>query len=121
MSERRGPLKGVNVVELAHIMAGPVRDITAGIPGALGVSAAYVHKVKTGGWQRVDASLFEAAIAHTRWQSAITFATGRVPGPMGSAEPLTPDSWGWWWPPTAARRSATTMPPARTICATARS
>lgn len=78
MSERRGGLNGVKVVELAHIKAGPpVSDITAGIPGALGVSAAYVHKVKTGEGQRVDASLFEAAITHTCCQSAITFATGQ--------------------------------------------
>lgn len=78
MSERRGPLKGVKVVELACIMAGPVCDITAGIPGALGVSAAYAHRVQTGEGQRVDASLFEAAITHTCWRSAITFANGHA-------------------------------------------
>ena len=33
-------------------------------------------------------SLFEAAITHTYWQSAIAFATGEDPGPMGSAHPL---------------------------------
>jgi len=66
----------------------PLSDITAGILGAMGVSAAYAHKLKTGAGQRVDTSLFEAAIAHTYWQSAITFATGEPPGPMGSAHPL---------------------------------
>ncbi|MFQ5958769.1 MAG: CaiB/BaiF CoA transferase family protein, partial [Alphaproteobacteria bacterium] len=35
-----------------------------------------------------DTSLFEAGIVHTYWQSAITFATGTAPGPMGSAHPL---------------------------------
>jgi crotonobetainyl-CoA:carnitine CoA-transferase CaiB-like acyl-CoA transferase len=36
----------------------------------------------------VDTSLFEAAITHTYWQSAIAMATGVSPGPMGSAHPL---------------------------------
>jgi crotonobetainyl-CoA:carnitine CoA-transferase CaiB-like acyl-CoA transferase len=66
----------------------PMSDITAGILGAMGCAAAYVHKLKTGEGQRVDTSLFEAAITHTYWQSAICFATGVSPGPMGSAHPL---------------------------------
>lgn len=66
----------------------PVSDITAGILAAMGVSAAYAHKLKTGEGQKVDTSLFEAAIVHTYWQSAIAFATGQSPGAMGSAHPL---------------------------------
>ncbi len=66
----------------------PVSDITAGILAALGVVAAYSHRQKTGEGQVVDTSLFEAAITHTYWQSAIAFATGNSPEPMGSAHPL---------------------------------
>ena len=66
----------------------PVTDITAGIIAAMGVSAAYAHKLKTGQGQRVDTSLFEAGIVHTFWQSAIGFATGASPGALGSAHPL---------------------------------
>ena len=66
----------------------PVSDITAGILAAMGISAAYAQKLQTGQGQRVDTSLFEAAITHTYWQSAISFATGESPGPMGSAHPL---------------------------------
>ena len=66
----------------------PVSDITAGILGALGCAAAYAHKLKTGEGQIVDTSLFEAGITHTYWQSAIAFATGASPGPLGSAHPL---------------------------------
>jgi len=66
----------------------PVTDITAGILAAMGVSAAYASKLKTGKGQRVDTSLFEAGITHTFWQSAIAFATGVAPEPMGSAHPL---------------------------------
>jgi crotonobetainyl-CoA:carnitine CoA-transferase CaiB-like acyl-CoA transferase len=66
----------------------PVSDITAGILAAMGVSAAYAHKLKTGEGQKIDTSLFEAAITQTYWQSAIALATGISPGPMGSAHPL---------------------------------
>ncbi len=66
----------------------PVTDITAGILGALGCAAAYAKKLKTGLGERVDTSLFEAGIVQTYWQSAICFATGVPPGPMGSAHPL---------------------------------
>ncbi len=66
----------------------PVTDITAGILGAMGILAAVVERQKTGRGQRVDTSLFEAGNVHTYWQSAIAFATGVSPGPMGSAHPL---------------------------------
>jgi crotonobetainyl-CoA:carnitine CoA-transferase CaiB-like acyl-CoA transferase len=66
----------------------PLCDITAGILLAMGVLAAYAHKLKTGEGQLVDTSLFEAGITHTYWQSAICFATGIAPGPLGSAHPL---------------------------------
>jgi crotonobetainyl-CoA:carnitine CoA-transferase CaiB-like acyl-CoA transferase len=67
----------------------PLTDITAGILAAMGVLAAYTHRLKTGQGQMVDTSLFEAGIVHTYWQSAIAFATGVAPGAMGSAHPLS--------------------------------
>jgi crotonobetainyl-CoA:carnitine CoA-transferase CaiB-like acyl-CoA transferase len=67
----------------------PVCDINAGLLGALGVVAAYVHRLKTGEGQLVDTSLFEAGIQQTYWQSAIYFATGVPPGPSGSAHILS--------------------------------
>lgn len=66
----------------------PVSDITAGILLAMGVCAALTRRAETGEGQVVETSLFEAAITHTYWQSAIAFATGVSPGPMGSAHPL---------------------------------
>ena len=69
-------------------MGAPITDITAGILAAMAVSAAYVHKLKTGEGQKIDTSLFEAGIVHTYWQSAIGLATGTAPGPLGSAHPL---------------------------------
>jgi len=79
----------------------PVTDITCGIIAAMGVLAALNHRNNTGMGQLVDTSLFEAGIVHTYWQSAICFATGTPPGPMGSAHPLNgpyqafPTTDGW--------------------------
>jgi crotonobetainyl-CoA:carnitine CoA-transferase CaiB-like acyl-CoA transferase len=67
----------------------PICDINAGILGALGIVSAYVHRLRTGEGQLVDTSLFEAGIQQTYWQSAIFFATGRSPGPSGSAHILS--------------------------------
>ena len=69
-------------------VGGPITDITSGILAAMGILAAYTHRLQTGLGQKVDTSLFEAGIIHTYWQSAITFATGVAPKPMGSAHPL---------------------------------
>ncbi len=66
----------------------PVSDITAGILLAMGICAALTRRAETGLGQMVETSLFEAAITHTYWQSAIAFATGQNPEPMGSAHPL---------------------------------
>ena len=66
----------------------PVTDITCGILAAMGILAAYSHRLQTGKGQMVDTSLLEAGIVQTYWQSAIALATGVAPGPMGSAHPL---------------------------------
>jgi crotonobetainyl-CoA:carnitine CoA-transferase CaiB-like acyl-CoA transferase len=79
----------------------PVTDITAGILACVGILAALHSRASTGRGQMVDTSLFEAGITHTYWHSAICFATGQAPGPMGTAHPLNapyqafPASDGW--------------------------
>ncbi len=67
----------------------PVSDINAGILAALGVAAAYAHRLKTGQGQIVDTSLMEAALQQTYWHASSYFATGRSPAPLGSAHILT--------------------------------
>ena len=66
----------------------PVGDISAGMLAAMGILAAYIHRLKTGEGQLVDTSLLEASIVNTAWVSAIFFATGVSPGALGSAHPL---------------------------------
>jgi crotonobetainyl-CoA:carnitine CoA-transferase CaiB-like acyl-CoA transferase len=79
----------------------PVTDITAGILACVGILAALHSRESSGQGQMVDTSLFEAGIIQTYWHSAMCFATGRAPGPMGSAHPLNapyqafPTSDGW--------------------------
>jgi crotonobetainyl-CoA:carnitine CoA-transferase CaiB-like acyl-CoA transferase len=79
----------------------PVTDITAGVLACVGILAALHSRESSGQGQMVDASLFEAGIIQTYWHSAMCFATGRAPGPMGTAHPLNapyqafPTSDGW--------------------------
>lgn len=90
----------------------PMTDITAGILLAMGLCAALRHRDATGEGQMVDTSLFEAGIVQTYWHSAIAFATGEAPQPLGSGHPLvapyqairtkdghiTISAGGWMWP-----------------------
>src|SRR5258708_9880743 len=66
----------------------PVTDISAGILGCVGVLAALHARASTGQGQMVDTSLFEAGIIQTHLESAICFAAGKAPGPVGTAHPL---------------------------------
>lgn len=66
----------------------PVGDISAGTLAAMGVLAAYIHRLKSGEGQLVDTSLLEASIINTAWVSAIFLATGISPGALGSAHPM---------------------------------
>ena len=63
----------------------PITDISAGLFAANGILCAYLHAQKTGRGQMVDASLIEAGIAYTIWESSAYFAGGEIPGPLGSA------------------------------------
>ncbi len=67
----------------------PVSDINGGILAALGIVAAWTHKLRTGEGQVVDTSLMEAALQQTYWHASVYFATGESPGPTGSAHILT--------------------------------
>ena len=63
----------------------PITDISAGTQAAYGILCAYIHAMRTGKGQMVDASLLEAGIAYTIWESALYFSEGEIPGPLGSA------------------------------------
>jgi crotonobetainyl-CoA:carnitine CoA-transferase CaiB-like acyl-CoA transferase len=66
----------------------PITDLNAGMYAAYGCLCAYIHRLQTGQGQWVETSLLEAGLAYTAWESAIFFATGQAPGPLGSAHRL---------------------------------
>ncbi|WP_017235421.1 CaiB/BaiF CoA-transferase family protein [Pandoraea sp. B-6] len=63
----------------------PVADINSGILAALGIAAAYAHKLRTGRGQMVDTSLFEAGLQQMYWPAASYLADGTLLPKMGSA------------------------------------
>ena len=67
----------------------PIADLNAGFYAAYGTLCAYIHRLQTGKGQHVDTSLLEAGIAYSIWESAIYFATGKPPGPVGSGHSLS--------------------------------
>jgi formyl-CoA transferase len=67
----------------------PLSDLAAGLFAAYGILAALEEREESGLGQHVDTSLLEAAMALTVWESTEYWATGRVPGPLGSAHRLS--------------------------------
>ena len=66
----------------------PVSDLAAGLYAASGVMAALIARERTGQGQRVETSLFEAALALSVWEATEYWATGEAPRPLGSAHRL---------------------------------
>jgi formyl-CoA transferase len=63
----------------------PVTDLAAGLLALQAILAAYVHRLRSGEGQHIDASLLEAGIALGVWESAQYFSGGGVPEALGSA------------------------------------
>ncbi|CAG1770779.1 partial Acetyl-CoA:oxalate CoA-transferase, partial [uncultured bacterium] len=67
----------------------PVSDLAAGLYAANGIQAALIARASTGRGQRVETSLFEAALGLSVWEATEFFATGEAPRPLGSAHRLS--------------------------------
>ena len=67
----------------------PIGDLSAGLFCAVGILSALAARERTGRGQQIDTSLFEGALALSIWESSELWATGRVPGKLGSAHRLT--------------------------------
>jgi formyl-CoA transferase len=63
----------------------PVCDLVCALYGALAAVSALRVRERTGRGQHVDVSLFEAGVSLGVWEAGRYFATGEVPGPLGSA------------------------------------
>ncbi len=65
----------------------PVLDVGAGLSCALGLLAAHIERLKTGVGQQVSSSLLEFAMASLGTVAASYFASGHVPGLLGTHSP----------------------------------
>jgi crotonobetainyl-CoA:carnitine CoA-transferase CaiB-like acyl-CoA transferase len=66
----------------------PVSDLAAGLFTALAILVAIQARRETGSGQRIDASLFDSALALSIWETSELWTTGRVPRRHGSAHRL---------------------------------
>jgi crotonobetainyl-CoA:carnitine CoA-transferase CaiB-like acyl-CoA transferase len=65
----------------------PVLDVGAGLSCAVGLLAAHIERVRTGEGRHVCSSLFEFALAGLGTLAASYFASGDVPGLLGTHSP----------------------------------
>jgi crotonobetainyl-CoA:carnitine CoA-transferase CaiB-like acyl-CoA transferase len=63
----------------------PVCDLVCALYGALAAVSALCARRETGLGQYIDVSLYEAGVSLAIWEAGSYFATGEVPGPLGSA------------------------------------
>lgn len=68
-----------------------IGDITAGLFTATGINAALYHRAQTGEGMMIDVAMLDCQVAILENAIARYFATGEVPGPIGSRHPsITP-------------------------------
>ena len=67
----------------------PVSDIGCALFALYGILSAYIGAQITGCGQYVDASLFEAAMAFSIWDTSEYWGTGNIPGPLGTANRMS--------------------------------
>ncbi len=67
----------------------PLTDLGAGLFATIGILGALHHRAQSGRGQHVDTSLVDAGLAMSVWEVTDYVATGKIPGPIGSAHRLT--------------------------------
>ena len=63
----------------------PICDLVCALYGTIGALAALRVRQQTGRGQFIDVSLFEAGVSLEVWEAGRFFATGEIPGRLGSA------------------------------------
>src|SRR5258707_6525153 len=63
----------------------PICDLVCALYGTIGALAALRVREQTGRGQFIDVSLFEAGVSLEVWEAGRYFATGEIPGALGSA------------------------------------
>lgn len=67
----------------------PVADLGAGLFSAYAILSAIIGRGKTGQGQYIDASLLEAALGLSVWETTELWGTGTPPAPIGSANRMS--------------------------------
>jgi crotonobetainyl-CoA:carnitine CoA-transferase CaiB-like acyl-CoA transferase len=67
----------------------PVGDLGAGLFAAVGILGALLGRARSGVGQYIDASLFEAALGLSVWETTELWGTGKSPTPIGSANRMS--------------------------------
>jgi len=67
----------------------PLGDLGAGMFATYGILSAIIAREKTGRGQLIDASLFEAALGLSVWETTELWATGKTPQPLGTANRMS--------------------------------
>jgi crotonobetainyl-CoA:carnitine CoA-transferase CaiB-like acyl-CoA transferase len=67
----------------------PVADIGCALFALFGILSAYIGSRASGQGQYVDASLFEAALAFSIWDTSEYWGTGKIPGPLGTSNRMS--------------------------------
>ena len=65
-----------------------IADLNAGVFAALGILAALNERHRSGLGQRVETTLFEAAMSYTLWETGLYLTEGEIAGPIGTQRPL---------------------------------
>jgi len=67
----------------------PVADIGCALFATYAILSAYIGRQKTGEGQYIDASLFDAALAFSIWDTSEYWGTGREPEPLGTSNRMS--------------------------------
>jgi crotonobetainyl-CoA:carnitine CoA-transferase CaiB-like acyl-CoA transferase len=67
----------------------PIADLGSGLLALYGILSAIIGREQSGEGQFIDASLFDTALSLSIWETAEYWGTGRVPGPIGSANRMS--------------------------------
>lgn len=85
-----GVISATGLVGAEPVKSGiPVGDLGAGLFATYGILSAVIGRERTGLGQYIDTSLLDAALSLSVWESTEFWATGKSPGPLGTANRMS--------------------------------
>lgn len=85
-----GVMSAMGIPGQGYVKSGvPIGDLGAGLLAVYGIQSAIIGRHTSGLGQYVDASLFEAALGLSVWETTEYWATGRSPQPLGTANRMS--------------------------------